>query len=128
MELASLHHSITPSLQHSNTPLSARLTNESPVRTERPVNKQTASDEVLLRHRPPVAAVVTVVTVVAEREVAVRRHRKGAAGLAQIVPAQRITVIGTFASHHPLETVPLRFVSIDEQKWWNDPLRVARSE
>src|SRR2546423_9924228 len=49
-------------------------TNESPVRNERPVNKQSPSDQISFRHRPPPAAVKTVVAVVAHRDLAVPRH------------------------------------------------------
>src|SRR5256885_9794977 len=35
------------------------LTNQAPVRNERPVNKQSAPDQVSFRHRPPVTAVKT---------------------------------------------------------------------
>ena len=50
------------------------LTNQSPVAVERPVNEKPAADEIFLRHRAPLAAVVAVVAVVAHREILPLRH------------------------------------------------------
>src|SRR5260370_25015757 len=67
----SLQHSITPLLRYSVI----GLTNESPMRQKRPVNKQPATDQILDGNRAPVAAVVAVITVITPAEIARPRHR-----------------------------------------------------
>ena len=53
------------------------LPNQAPMPIKRPVNHEPASDDIFLRHRSPVATVVTRVTIVAQREITVRRYSKG---------------------------------------------------
>src|SRR4029077_13992044 len=50
------------------------LTNQAPVRDERPVNQQPAADKIFLRHRSPPAAVVAIIAVVAHGKITVRGH------------------------------------------------------
>ena len=52
----SLQHSITPPLHHSS--------NESPMREKWPINKQPATDQIFEGNRSPIAAVVTVITII----------------------------------------------------------------
>src|SRR2546421_635825 len=82
-----------------------RLTNKAPVRAERPVDKETAADQVLLRHRPPVAAVITVVAVVAHRKIAVGRNDKGAVRRGQEGLPGRVTPVRRLRRHHPLDAL-----------------------
>src|SRR5262249_7886566 len=58
---------ITPLLQ-----CRARLTNETEMPAEWPVNKEPTADDVFLRHRPPVATIIAVVAVVAHGKVTMR--------------------------------------------------------
>src|SRR5207253_11057872 len=50
------------------------LPNQAPMPIKRPVNHQSAPHDIFLRHRSPVATVITRVTVVAQREITVWRH------------------------------------------------------
>src|SRR5437764_8780809 len=83
-------------------------TNESPVRNERPVNKQSASDQISLRHRPPPAAVKTVVAVVAHREIAVPRHGKRFCPVGQDQMPGTVAPIPIARLHHSLKTETFR--------------------
>src|SRR5260370_30713025 len=83
----SLQHSITPLLRYSVI----GLTNESPMRQKRPVNKQPATDQILDGNRSPVAAVVAVITVITHGEIAVARHPVRLIRFRQILVAGRLT-------------------------------------
>src|SRR5436190_17017069 len=69
------------------------LANQPPVRIKRPVNEQTAPDDVYVRNRAPVTAVVAIVTVIAQGKIAVPRHRIRLIRLRQIVMAKGITPV-----------------------------------
>src|SRR3954469_3600689 len=79
------------------------LTNQPEMGIERPVNKETAPDQILLRHRAPVAAVIAVVAVVNESEVAVHRHREGPLRRAHVFATDPITAIRKLAGDDSLE-------------------------
>src|SRR5947207_7984839 len=95
--------------QYSNTPLLHfhPSANQAPMRIERPVNKQPTPDQVFLRHWPPVTAVVTIVTVVAQREIAVFRHIKNPIRFRDIIAAQSVAVIVKVIVHYTLQSVTL---------------------
>src|SRR5437660_389554 len=101
------------------------LTNQSPVSIERPVNKQASPDQILLRHRPPVAAVVAVVTVVAHREITMLRHNKRMSRLRQIIAAQSIAAIGQLRRHDAGETKAFRDFSIHIKPGRINPQRIT---
>src|ERR1700756_327632 len=90
---------ITPKLHYSDTPLMVALVNQTEMGNKRPVNKQAAPNQVLLRHRPPIAAVVAVVTIVAPREIAVCGHGKGTVRLRKITAPQAVTAIAVLRCH-----------------------------
>src|ERR687892_68116 len=89
----SLHHSIMG------------LTNKSPMRIKRPVNKQPSADQVLHRDWSPIAAVEAVITVVTHGEITVSRHRVRLIGFRKILLARRISAVWRSHRHHPLEPV-----------------------
>src|ERR1700719_2870239 len=101
-------------------------TNESPVRNERPVNKQSATNEIFLRDRSPVAAVVAVVTVVAHCEIAVLRNLKRSCRIGKILLAGPVTAVSVFRAHHPLETVAFGRLIVRIKKWRLNPQRIVR--
>src|SRR6266576_6104289 len=88
-------------------------TNESPVRNERPVNKQSASDQISFRHRPPPAAVKTVVAVVAHREITVLRHFKRFHRIGQRQMPRTISPVSISRFHHSLEAKTFGDLSVD---------------
>src|SRR5439155_14343980 len=102
------------------------LTNQSPVRNEGPVNKQSASDQIPFRHRPPPAAVKTVVAVVAHRKIAVLGNLKRFRRIGHGQMPRTITSISVSPLHHSLETKAFHDLSIDEQLRRLDPQRVPR--
>src|SRR5437763_519156 len=103
-----------------------RLTNKAPVRAERPVDKETAADQVLLRHRPPVAAVITVVAVVAHRKIAVWRNDKGAVRSRQEGLPGRVTPVRRLRRHHPLDAKALRQLAVNIKLRGINPQLIAR--
>src|SRR5439155_19168653 len=102
------------------------LTNQSPMRNERPVNKQSASDQIPFRHRPPPAAVKTVVAVVAHRKIAVTGNLKRFRRIEHGQMPRTITPISVSPLHHSLETKAFHDLSIDEQLRRLDPQGVPR--
>src|SRR5262245_7138415 len=111
---ASIHYSITPLLHHS-TPLAA-LTNQSPMRDKGPVNQESAPDEIFLRHRSPITAVIAIVAVIAHCEITMWWHDVGhlrrrkepgcdvTDGERNVGRSLRITMIGFLCLHHPANT------------------------
>src|SRR5450755_3778240 len=102
------------------------LTNKAPLPIERPVNEKPPADQVFLRHRPPIAAVVTVIAVVAHREIAVRRNNERAIRRAEKRLPRRVALVRLFRSHHPSDTESLRRLAIDVELGRIDPQLVAR--
>src|SRR2546423_1998642 len=84
---------------------SLHSTNESPMRNERPVNKQSAPDQIAFRDRPPPATVVTVVAVVAHRKIRMRRHFIDFGRVRHYQMPRAVTAIAIFRTHHSCETV-----------------------
>src|SRR2546423_11538887 len=101
-------------------------TNESPVRNERPVNKQSAPDQISLRHRPPPAAVKTVVAVVAHRKIAVLRHGKRFHRIGHDQMTGTVAPVSVFRLHHSLKAKTFRDFSIDIQPGRLDSQGIAR--
>ena len=102
-----------------------RLPDQTPVVIERPVNKQAAPDEVFFRHRSPITAVVAVVAVIAQGKITMRWHGKGTIWRSKIIMPLSIAAIGRLRRHHPGETKPLRFFSINVEKWRVDAQMIA---
>src|ERR1700693_246136 len=101
-------------------------TNESPVRNERPVNKQSATNEIFLRHRTPVAAVETVVAVVAHRIIAVLWNLKCFRRIREVLLAWTVAAVSALGIHHPVKTISLRRLTVHIKKRRLDPYRVVR--
>src|SRR6266404_3211809 len=93
---------------------------------KRPINKKSPPDQILLRYRAPVAAVVAVVAVVAHREITMLRHDKRTIRLRQIIAAQSISPVGKLRCHNAREAKTLSFFSIDIEKWRADLQGVTR--
>src|SRR5580700_3910613 len=89
------------------------LPDQTPVRMERPVYQQPATNEIFLWHRSPKTAVVTVVTVVAHGEVAVLRNGECLVRLGQIIAAFCITIIAKLRRHYASKAVSLRQLPIN---------------
>src|SRR2546423_2166089 len=87
-------------------------TNESPMRNERPVNKQSAPDQIGFGNRPPPATIETVVAVIAHRKIRMRRHFISFGRVRQHQVPRAVTAIAVFRAHHSLETVALRDFSV----------------
>src|SRR6266404_754207 len=97
-----LEHNRNGFFHYSTTPLlhfPAASADQSPMPGERPVNEESAPDEVRLRHRTPITAVEAIVTVVAHREIAVRRHRVSLRRIGQISVPGRIAAIRRLGPH-----------------------------
>ena len=88
---------------------------------ERPVNQQAASDQIFLRHRPPITAVVTVVAVVAHGEVVPLRDGVGLFRVRQVIPAEGITAVAVLRCHHACEAETFRELAVDVEKRRLDP-------
>src|SRR5262249_22171829 len=106
------HYSITPILHFR-----VALADESPVLVERPVDPQPAANQILLRHRPPVTAIKTEVTIVAESKVTVWRNRESLRCFGEILPAQGITAIRCLGLHHSLKAKLFGFLIVDIKEW-----------
>src|SRR5262249_4055249 len=115
----SLQHSI---IHHS----SIGLTDVSPMGVKWPVNKQASAYQIFVGNRSPVAAVVAVITVVTQGEIAVPRHGEGLIRFREIFMAERISAIRWPRRHHPLKPVALCFLAVDVKKWRINPQLVAR--
>src|SRR5436190_249408 len=94
------------------------------MRNEWPVNKQTTSDQISFRDRPPVSAVRTVVAVVAHRKIGVLRNLKRFRGIGHDQMSRTISAISILRGHHSLETKTVRDFSIHEQLRWLNSQRV----
>src|SRR5436309_1665680 len=94
-----------------------RLTNQPPVLIKRPINKQSAPNEICIRHSSPIAAVIAVVAVIAQGKIAVLRHRERTIWLRQIFTAQSVSSIRRFGRHYPSETIALGLLAILIEKW-----------
>ena len=92
---------------------------------KRPVNKQPAPDQVLLRHWPPIAAVETVVTVIAHREITVARHLVRLIGLGQDNRGRAHNRGTAVAPTSPVEPETLGLFAVDVEKRRIDPQLVA---
>src|ERR1041385_4297778 len=103
------------------------LTNQTPVPAKWPIDQKPTPDQILIRHRPPVAAVVTVVAVVAPRQIGVLRHDERTVWLRQIIAARSITAIRELRLHHAPESIAVSDFSIDIKKWRAKPHSVARA-
>src|SRR5262245_8896087 len=116
---------ITPTFHYSVTP-SSSLTNESPMREKRPVNKQPATDQILNRDWPPIPAIEAIITIITHGEVTVARHRERLIRFRQILVTWPITAVRRSRRHHPFEAVALSLFAVDEKKWPIDAQHVAR--
>src|SRR5205814_8229960 len=101
------------------------LTNQTPMRDEGPVNKQSASDQVSLRHRPPIPAIKTVLAIVAHRKVSILWHLEGLGRVGQM-SFGGVAVVTILSAHGSFETVTFRHFSIHVQLWRLDSQLVAR--
>src|SRR6267142_203262 len=72
---------------------------------KRPIDKQPATDQVFLGNRPPPAAVVAVVTVIAHREEMLRWHCVALARIGEIITPRRVTTITIFRRHDAAEPI-----------------------
>ncbi len=102
------------------------LTNNTPVSVEWPINKKAAPDQVLFRNRPPVAAVVTVVTVIAHREIAVlgdgiRFRRPG-----EIIAPERVAPIRRLGRHDAPKSGSRGELAINIEQRRIDAQRIVR--
>src|SRR5437899_8980678 len=84
-----------------NMPERLSLPNQSPVRVKRPINEQTATDQVHVWNRSPVAAVKAVITVIAHGEIPVARNDIFLVRPRQIIMTGRIPAIRRASSHPP---------------------------
>src|SRR5437016_7531862 len=111
-----IHHRcvgwVTTPLPHHS---SSALADQSPVLVERPVNPQPTPNQVLLRHRAPIATVVAEVTVVSHGKVTVRGNSETLIRPGQILAAQSIAAIGRLCLHHSLKAEPLGRFTVDIQ-------------
>src|SRR4029077_3293049 len=78
-----------------------------------PVYEESTPDDVFFRDRTPITAVVTVVAVVAHREIAVRWHDEGSRGRAEKGLPGGITLVGVPRRHNPGNTEIARQIAID---------------
>src|SRR5438093_868005 len=92
------------------------LTNQPPVPTKRPINEQSAPDEVCFRHRSPIAAVIAVVAVITHGKIAVLRHGECTTWLREIFMARSVSSIRRFRRHHSSETIALRFPAVHTEQ------------
>src|SRR5438046_8321951 len=102
------------------------LTNKSPMRVKRPINKQPAADQILDGNWSPVATVVAVIAVITHSEITVARHLVRLIRFRQILVAKRITTVRRSRRHHPFEAVALGLFAVDVKKWRIDAQLVAR--
>src|SRR5580704_18021033 len=99
------------------------LTNQAQMRNKGPIDEQSADDQILLGHRTPVAAVVTIVTIVAHREITSGRHRERTVGQSEVISPGTIAAVIIFRVHHPVKSVALRDVflrlvlAFDVKQW-----------
>src|SRR5437870_1826495 len=103
-----------------------RLTNQPPVLIKRPINKQSAPNEICIRHGSPIAAVIAVVAVIAQGKIAVLRHRERTIWLRQIFTAQGVSSIRRCRRHYPSETIALGLLAIHIEKWWVNSEPITR--
>ena len=89
--------------------------NKSPVLVERPVDPQPAANQVLLRHRSPVTAIKTEVTIVAESKVTVWRNRESLRCSGEILPAQGVTTIRWLGLHYSLKAELCWLLTVDKK-------------
>src|SRR5690349_19119769 len=94
------------------------------MRDKRPVNKESASNQVFLRHRPPIAAVIAIVAVVAHREITVSWHdishlrsrKKSGSGITErernIARSRGVSMVRFLRFHHPADTKTLGQLAI----------------
>src|SRR5262245_64339124 len=101
------------------------LANQPPVPTKRPINKQSAPDEVCFRHRSPIAAVIAVIAVITQGKIAVLRHREQAIWLREIFMARSVSFVRRFRRHHPSDTVALRCLAIHIGKGGSESQRTS---
>ena len=91
-----------------------------------PVNEQSSPDDIFLRHRAPVAAIVTIITVVAHGEVTVGRDDERAFRGAEQGLTLGITFVEFNRGHHPPNPIALGQLAIDIKIGRIDPQFVAR--
>src|SRR5438105_550686 len=94
---------------------------------KRPVNHEPAPDDILLRHRPPVTTVITRVTVVAQREITVRRHSETLIARSEVSTAERIATIGKLCTHDALEAISFCRFPVDVEERRINSKGIARS-
>src|SRR5205807_6866665 len=95
-----------------NMPERLSLPNQSPVRVKRPINEQTATDQVHVWNRSPVAAVKAVITVIAHGEIPVARNDIFLVRPRQIIMTGRIPAIGWYRRSQQLKTLSFRFFAV----------------
>lgn len=96
------------------------LTNQSPMSIKRPVNKQSASDEIFFGNWSPVTAVVTVVAVIAQCKITMFWHDERPIWLRQIIATQGIAAIRWLRRHHSREAKAFCDFAVRIKKWWVD--------
>src|SRR5438445_7982790 len=103
------------------------LTNQAPMLIERPVNKQSAPDQVLLGHRPPPPAVIAVVAVIAHREISVRWNCECLPWIRQIITPGRVTAVRKFRGHDSAKSSTLGKLPVDVEERRIDSQSVTRN-
>src|SRR5436189_6073453 len=99
-----------------NMPERLSLPNQSPVRVKRPINEQTATDQVYVWNRSPVAAVKAVITVIAHGEIPVARNDIFLVRPRQIIMTGRIPAIRRSRRRDPLKPVSFPCFAVAQPK------------
>src|SRR5437899_12634997 len=100
-----------------NMPERLSLPNQSPVRVKRPINERTATDQVHVWNRSPVAAVKAFITVIAHGEIPVARNDIFLVRPRQLIMTGRIPAIRRSGRQHPLKPASARVFADDIEQW-----------
>ena len=96
------------------------------MRIEWPINEEAAPDQILLRNRAPIATVVTVVTVVAHRKIAMLRDGVGLIWPGKIIAPKGVASVRRLGRHDTTKSSSLTELAITIKQRGIDTERVAR--